>query len=301
MLKPEELRELTKTDALKSWASILLTWGLIVLTFALAIYYPNPLVWLVAFVLMARHQLSLSILMHDAAHKRLFKDITWNDYLGQFLLASPVLFSLTAYRNFHLKHHQDPLAPDDPDLSLTGGYPIPRASFYRKLFRDITGQSYFKFIKYFISKSRSEKSRSVKSGGVRTGPNFQVVVASMVAANLLIWGALAVSGHGWLYLTLWLLPTMTMLQVLLRIRGVAEHAGYQQNDDQRLNARTIINPLQTFFFAPNNVNYHIEHHVYPSIPWYNLPKVHKLMMERGSIPAPNFYRSYGPVLKEILR
>ncbi len=216
------------------------------------------------------------------------------------MLASPVFFSLGAYRNFHNRHHQNPLAPDDPDITLTGGYPIPWISFVRKILRDASGLSYFKFIKYFISKSRSERGRGIHKGGIKTGPSFYAVVASMLISNAAILGTLFLFGHAWLYITLWVLPSITVLQVFLRIRGVAEHAGYQMNEDQRLNARTIINPLQTFFFAPNNVNYHIEHHVYPSIPWYNLPAAHSLMKERGSIPMTNFYRGYGPMLREIL-
>ena len=42
------------------------------------------------------------------------------------------------------------IAPDDPDLSLIGGYPISKMSLARKLLRDASGISYFKFIKYFI-------------------------------------------------------------------------------------------------------------------------------------------------------
>ena len=301
MLKPEELRNFSQIEAWKSWAWILATWLLIGATFFAATLWPHPFFLFICLVLMARHQLSLAILMHDAAHKRLFKNISWNDYVGQFLLASPVFFSLSAYRNFHLKHHQSPLACDDPDLSLTGGYPIPRASFARKILRDASGLSYLKFIKYFISRSRTEKGRGLGQGGIKTGPGFRGVIASILLSNIAIFGILFLSDNAWLYLWLWLLPMTTALQVLLRIRGVAEHAGYLENEDQRLNSRTIISPLETFFFAPNNVNYHIEHHVYPSIPWYNLPKVHFLMMERGSIPLQNFYRSYGKMLQEILR
>ena len=72
---------------------------------------------------------------------------------------------------------------------------------------------------------------------------------------------------------------------MLRIRGITEHAGYAPNPDQRLNARTVINPVETFFFAPHGVNYHVEHHVYPSVPHFRLPEVHRLMSERGALPA----------------
>lgn len=301
MLQPNELRELSILSPFKAWAFILFTWLLIALTFAIAIQWPYLWVYALAWILMARHQLSLAILMHDAAHKRLFKNLSWNDYVAQFFLAGPIFFSVLAYRTFHLKHHQDPLAPDDPDISLIGGYPIPAKSFARKLFRDISGQSYFKFIRYFISKSRSERGRGKRVDGKKSGPSFRMVMGSMLFTNLLLFTALWASGHPWLYLGLWLLPTATSLQFLLRIRGVAEHAGYSQNEDQRLNARTVVSPLETFFFAPNNVNYHIEHHSYPSVPWYNLPKVHALMWARGSIPKTNFFRSYRDVVSDILR
>lgn len=300
MLTPQELREFSKVS--NGWGiySIVSTWLLIIATFAIPLYWQHPAAYILAMILMARHQLSLAILMHDAAHKRLFTDVIWNDYAGQFFLASPVLFSLTAYRSFHLKHHKEPLAPDDPDITLTGGYPIPRASFLRKLLRDISGMSYFKFIKYFISKSRTEKTRVKQSKTKRSGPSFKQVIAMMLVANILILTALTVFANWYFYPLLWLLPAFTILQVFLRIRGVAEHAGYEMNSDQRLNSRTIICPWQTFFVAPNNVNYHIEHHVYPSVPWYYLPKVHKLMRERGSIPETNFYSGYGAMLREIL-
>jgi len=61
-----------------------------------------------------------------------------------------------------------------------------------------------------------------------------------------------------------------------------------------------VNPLQTFFFAPHQVNYHMEHHQYPSVPFFNLPKVHRLLKERGSLPETNLYTGYGKVISELL-
>ncbi len=300
MLTNEELRSFSKVDDWRGWAWIAATWGLIAATFAALCLVPHPLVFAVCFILIARHQLSLAILMHDAAHRRIFNNLALNDYVAQFFLASPILFSLNSYRVFHLKHHQNPLAPDDPDLSLIGGYPIPKMSLVRKLLRDACGVSYFKFIGYFISKSRTQAGRKVKSDGKRVGPSFLEVLLMILVTNALLFGALYLAGHPAYYFFFWLLPAITALQVLLRIRGIAEHAGYKQNEDQRLNARTVVNPLQAFFFAPNRVNYHIEHHVYPSIPWYRLPEVHQLMKERGSLPPKNLFRGYGAVLKELV-
>lgn len=300
MLTTEELRDCSRISDWRGAFWIVFTWGLIAATFAALFFYPHPLTYVLGFVLMARHQLSLAILMHDAAHRRLSNHPAFNDYAAQLFLASPILFSLNSYRVFHLKHHQDPLAPDDPDISLIGGYPVSKVSLARKLLRDACGISYCKFLRYFLSRSRTNQGRKAKSDGKKMGPNFGVVVVMTMAVNLCLLLALQLTGNGWHYVVFWLVPTMTALQVLLRVRGIAEHAGYRQNPDQRLNARTVVNPWQTFFFAPNGVNYHIEHHVYPSVPWYRLAEVHTVMEARGSLPEKNLYRGYGAVIRELV-
>lgn len=305
MLNPQELKKLSQVSGARTSLTLLGDVAGIALVLAAVAHW--LWLWPLGFLLIGRSQLALAILMHDGAHKRLYRSQALNDWLGQFLLAAPLLFSMDSYRKLHLKHHLDPLVADDPDLSLTGGYPIPRASLRRKLLRDITGLSYFKFIRYFIYMARVKKSAAPKAqpaGGGARGPHGvpkSWVLASILLAQALILGALWAAGHPWLYLTLWLVPAMTILQVLLRIRGIAEHAGYAPNRDQRLNARTVVNPLQTFFLAPHGVHYHIEHHVYPSVPFYRLAEVHRLMKERGMIPEKNFYTSYVQVVAELVR
>ena len=245
MLNNQELRELSRPDGWRSLWAIFTDWLAIVLLFALAIQFPHFAVWTLAAILIGRYQLALAILMHDAAHKRFFSAVRWNDYVGQFLTAAPLFFSLYSYRTLHLKHHQNPLAADDPDLSLIGGYPISRGSLARKLLRDITGVSYFKFIRYFIHMARRPKpdqdkqTEAAMAAAVghpdslppsaklsREKPPLLQIGFSIVLINLIMWFVLYQIGHGWLYLFLWVIPAITVLQVLLRIRGIAEHAGY---------------------------------------------------------------------------
>ena len=179
--------------------------------------------------------------------------------------------------------------------------PSRKPVFIAKIIRDLTGVSYFKFIGYFIYRSRSAKAHVAKSSKTASGPSKAWIVSSILIAQVLIFLPLWVTGHPWLYLTLWVLPFMTVLQFLLRIRGIAEHAGYQPNENQALNARTVINPLQTFFLAPHGVHYHIEHHLYPSIPFYSLPEAHRILKARGELPEKNLYTGYGQILSELIR
>ncbi len=300
MLTNKELKEYSQTSAWKSSFSLFLDWLGIAAIFAVLIYFPNPLTYLIGFILIGRQQLALAIMMHDGAHGRLYKNPKANDYLGQLFTAAPLFFSQDSYRKFHLKHHSAPLAPDDPDISLIGGYPISKKSFIRKLLRDLFGISYFKFIGYFFYKPRKKKNGAPKiSTDTKRLPAWYQIFSALLV-NGVLFGTLIYLGHPWLYFIFWQIPMMTILQVLLRIRGVAEHAGYEANANQMLCSRTVINPFQTFFFAPHQVNFHMEHHQYPSVPYFHLAEVHKIMRERKSLPEKNIYKGYGQVLSDLL-
>ncbi len=302
MLTKDELKQLSQTSALQTSLSLFLDWLGIAALFALLIYFPNPLTYIFCFILLGRQQLALAIMMHDGAHGRLYKNPKVNDYIGQLFTASAVFFSQDSYRKFHLKHHQSPLVADDPDISLIGGYPIPAKSFRRKLMRDLFGVSYFKFIGYFFYKPRKKVSTPKPTPGAsskRLPLWYQVFTVLLINGSMLgiLWGL----GHASLYFIFWILPMMSILQFLLRIRGIAEHAGYEANANQMLCSRTITNPLQTFFFAPHQVNYHMEHHQYPSVPYFRLPEVHRLMKQRQSLPEKNLYTSYGQIVRELIK
>ena len=95
---------------------------------------------------------------------------------------------------------------------------------------------------------------------------------------------------------------MTFLPLFGRIRAITEHAGYAASHDQRFSARTVVRrSWQTFFVGPHRIHYHIEHHVYPRVPFYRLHQVHALMAEQGQLPLANLYRSYGEVLRDVSR
>lgn len=305
---PQELQQLTKLRTWRSVFGVLSDWIIITAAFALIIFYPNPLTYIFSFILISRQQLALALLMHDGSHRRLASSAKLSDFIAQWFCAAPLFFSMFSYQKLHLKHHRDPLAKDDPDFSLIGGYPISKASLARKLFRDAIGLSYIKFIRYFIYMARKPKAlpiegeqKTEKKISHQGSMSFTSVITSILITNLVLFSLLFIADHPWLYLTHWFLPMATSLQVLLRIRGIAEHAGFEPNPDQRQNSRTVTGSIQTMIFAPHNAHYHLEHHVYPAVPYYNLPKLHKLMKERGHIPESQLYSGYGQVLKELTR
>lgn len=69
------------------------------------------------------------------------------------------------------------------------------------------------------------------------------------------------------------------------LTGVLQHAGLAENAlDHRLNTRTVyMNPVSRFIYW--NMNYHVEHHMFPMVPYHQLPRLHERI--KGDLPAPN--------------
>lgn len=64
------------------------------------------------------------------------------------------------------------------------------------------------------------------------------------------------------------------------IRSVAEHFGELAYEDELSSSRTVQpNWLEKILIAPHQEGYHLEHHLYPGVPFYNLPKLHLLLMQ----------------------
>src|SRR5215472_6405091 len=133
---PEVRADLRRIPNLRNGISVagalLQSVGIIVL----AAWIDHPLVWVAAFMLMARGFALLAILAHEAAHRLLFSNRRLNDWIGRWVLGYPGFIPTDLYRRSHMAHHRDEMGPEEPDLALYRGYPITHASFRRKLTRD---------------------------------------------------------------------------------------------------------------------------------------------------------------------
>ena len=112
-LTAEEDQALRARSNAMGFYLVLHAWGTIFLAMALFVAWPNPLTFLLAVILIGGRQLGLAILMHDAAHRLLFKNTRLNDAIGFYLCGSPVGASLALYRPYHLQHHRHTQQKDD--------------------------------------------------------------------------------------------------------------------------------------------------------------------------------------------
>jgi fatty acid desaturase len=84
----------------------------------------------------------------------------------------------------------------------------------------------------------------------------------------------------------------------MRIRSIAEHAMIPDPADEMNNTRTTVARWwERVLIAPNRVNFHLEHHLLPTVPHYNLPRMHRMLRERGILADACVATSYADVLR----
>src|SRR5215207_1881446 len=145
-----------------SWhnaVSVASVWLQAIVLVGLAVWWGNPVGYVVAFLLMGRTHAQLASLMHEAAHRLLFSNKRANDVVGRWLLGYPSFTSTDAYRRVHMAHHREEFGPDEPDMALYRGYPISAASFRRKMIRDATGRTGWKLFRGLPAGLRSKDAR----------------------------------------------------------------------------------------------------------------------------------------------
>jgi fatty acid desaturase len=269
-----ELTALRHRQEWKSIAQIVHAWAVIFGSIAMVAIFPNPLTFLLAVMLIGSRQLGLAILMHDGAHFCLSRNQRRNALLSQLFCAWPIFADTSAYRRYHAVHHAHTQQPDDPDLVLSAPFPITRRSYRRKFWRDITGQTGYAQRKAQLLNALGDPSWPL----ARRAGHFWRLLGPQTCVNAALAAGLALAGVWWAWPLLWLLPLLTWMMVITRIRNIAEHAVVPDSDDPLRNTRTTkANLLERAFIAPYNVNHHLEHHLMFYVPNYNLPKLHRIL------------------------
>jgi fatty acid desaturase len=85
------------------------------------------------------------------------------------------------------------------------------------------------------------------------------------------------------------------------VTGLTQHAGLAEDVlDHRLNSRTVyMNPIVRFLYW--NMNYHVEHHMFPMIPYHNLPALHEEVKADMPKPYSGFLEAYREIIPALLR
>jgi len=309
-LPKEVVRELTRRSAWRASAAILADVAVLAIAIAAALaYWPNPLVLIAAVILIGSRQHALFVIAHDAAHYLLYERRWLNDVAGRACAAAQGL-SMCTYRVIHRLHHNNLYGALDPDTALHGGYPRGRMYLARKLVKDLCGLTAWKTYAYFLGGAPALNTatqvalRPLDDTSLKLRDEARSDRNLVIALHLIALVAFAASGYLVQYLVLWVLPLVTVVQAILRLRAIAEHGATTDFSSPLTAARTNLGPawLRWLIF-PHNVNYHVEHHLYASVPQYNLPRLHAQMKRHGILEGAEvmpFRATLGKIFAEKL-
>src|SRR5207302_10135256 len=250
-------------------------------------YWPNPPIILLSIIIVGTRQHALFVMAHDAAHYLLYDSRWLNDAVGRACSTVQGL-SMRTYRVIHRLHHNHLYGELDPDTALHGGYPRGRSYLVKKLLKDLSGLTAWKTYAYFLGGAPALNTatnvalRPLDDTSAKLRAEARDDRNAVVFLHVVVLFLFAISGYLLQYLVLWVLPLVTVVQAILRLRAIAEHGATTDFSSPLTAARTNLAPawLRWLIF-PHNVNYHIEHHLYASVPHYNLRQLHREMLERG--------------------
>jgi fatty acid desaturase len=271
---------LRKIPSVRNGFSVVSVFAQTALLIYVAVHF-GPIVWLPVFVLMGRAHAQFASLMHEAAHRLLFRNRTLNDFVGRWLIGYIGFTNTDAYRRVHMAHHREEFGPNEPDIALYANYPISTASWRRKLARDAEGRTGLRLLRDQLRGASSEVA-------VVRRTLFKILAVQAV----LIVGAI-VAGYWWVYPLFWLLPYLTVWRVINRLRSVAEHGGLMASDDRRIATHSVEQHWAArFFLVPFNIGFHLAHHVDAGVPFRNLPKYHQMLVDSSYVSVGSNGRGY---------
>ena len=230
---------------------------------------------------------------HESGHGTAFKTDWMNNTLYE-IASFMVMREATVWRWSHNRHHSDTIIVGrDPEIA------IPRPPTWATVLKPFFAiQAYPMFFSGIFRHSlgrmsAAEQTFIPESQFARiywTARIYALIYLTVIAIAIYERSVLPLLFVGLANLFgSWLMP----------IYGHTQHAGLAENVlDHRLNCRTVyMNPIHRYLYW--NMNYHVEHHMFPLVPYHALPKLHEVVKDDCPTPYPNILTAWREILPAV--
>lgn len=224
------------------------------------------------------------LLSHEGHHRLLFRS-RFANHATNVALCVPLLHSPTAYRVLHELHHRFLGGPGDPD-EYRNYTDDPRLRWALQWVRLTMGTLvYMPLIPVVAWRRANALDRRM--------------LAMEYAGMAIVWIAAFALVPIRVLLQVWLIPGVVVGYVSA-VRAVAQHALTDSHDPLLASRSVRSNPIVSFLLL--NENYHLEHHLFPEVPSYNLPRLRGVLNSRlpHTIEAVSYTRFLGGFVSRFL-
>jgi fatty acid desaturase len=220
------------------------------------------------------------LLSHEGHHHLLFRNAVAN-HAANILLCVPLLHSPSAYRVLHELHHRFLGGPGDPDeyRNYTAN---PRIRWALQWVRLTIGTLVYMPLIPAVAWRRATNAERRR---------ITVEYAAMTIVWVMVFRAFPIRD----LLQAWLIPGI-VVGYISAVRALAQHALTDPADPLLASRSVRSNAFVSFLLL--NENYHLEHHLFPEVPSYNLPRLHTLLQTR--LPHAVEARSYSGFLAAFI-
>jgi fatty acid desaturase len=285
------LKTLSRIRPWRGILQIILEWCSIAGAIIVCQSYWHPALYFLTVIWIGARQNALAVMMHEAVHYRLLPNRKWNNWVGEIFAAWPVLVTVNGFRQTHWAHHRRPNTLEDPDWQRKQHelFEYPKSGL------DMA----FITLKYWLGLYAIRQAIEANQGAK--------IPARLKYLRLAFYGAIAAASIVFKFwpglLIYWFVPLFTYFLWIIYVRGVAEHfGGIEDHDDLLRKTRHIeANFFERLLIAPNYIHVHIGHHLYPSVPFYNLRELQRLLMQNPNYAArAHVTKGYVAFLLELL-
>ncbi len=232
---------------------------------------------------------------HECGHGTAFKTDWMNNALYQ-IASFMVMRESTVWRWSHTRHHSDTIIVGrDPEIA------VPRPPDVKAIIKSFFNLgNYPKYFRRIVLHSFGRMAAEEKTFIPEIEfPNVYRHARIYVAIYLAVIG-IAIYTRS--FLPLFLVGFTNFFGTwLLVVYGLTQHAGLAENVlDHRLNCRTVyMNPIHRFLYW--NMNYHVEHHMFPLVPYHRQRDLHEAVKDDCPTPYPSLFAAWREILPSVLR
>ena len=232
---------------------------------------------------------------HESGHGTAFRTDWLNNALYE-IASFMVMRESTVWRWSHNRHHSDTIIVGrDPEIAIPR--PPNLAAIIKGFFNLHVYPKYFRRIVFHSFGRMADEERTFIPE-----MEFPAVYFRARAYVILYSSAVALAIFSRSILPLMFVGLSNFFgSWLLSVYGLTQHAGLAENVlDHRLNCRTInMGLLNRYLYW--NMNYHVEHHMFPLVPYHALPKLHAAVKDDCPTPYPSLLAAWQEIIPTTLR